>query len=206
MLSSSTCSFQNFSIWNNSFNDSSCGWKSVKTSSWLGFWEFCHPVLAVSRCSSGPHLPELLELSQREVFTDEIGHPVNHVKFRQDPAARGDRNGQPCARRRPPRPRRRPRHHERRRVPTPLVRTQIIRREVPHLISLECTVLTNWDKVWQNPTRIPIGRDFKLANSATSCDKIESASLYPSEIWQPWCPNFGNPENQIAYLQVFEHA
>ena len=68
------------------------------------------------------------------------------------------------------------------------------------------TVLTKWDKVWQNPTRILIAWCFKLANSATSCDKIESASLYPSEIWQPWCPNFGNPENQIAYLQVFEHA
>ena len=65
------------------------------------------------------------------------------------------------------------------------------------------TVVIKFDK---NPTRIPIAWCFKLANSATSCDKIESASLYPSEIWQPWCPNFGNPENQIAYLQVFEHA
>ena len=68
------------------------------------------------------------------------------------------------------------------------------------------TVFTNWDKVWQNPTRIPIVWCFKLANSATSCDKIKSAQLGPSKIWQPWCPNFGNPENQIADLQVFEHA
>ena len=65
------------------------------------------------------------------------------------------------------------------------------------------TVVIKLDK---NPTKIPIAWCFKLTNSATSCDEIESASLYPSEIWQPWCPNFGNPENQIAYLQVFEHA
>ena len=68
------------------------------------------------------------------------------------------------------------------------------------------TVLTKWDKVWQNPTRIPTVCCFKLANSVISSDKIDSESWHPSKIWQPWCPNFGNPENQIAYLQVFEHA
>ena len=68
------------------------------------------------------------------------------------------------------------------------------------------TVLTKWDKVWQNITRIPIAWCFKLANSVTSCEKIESGSLYPSEIWQPWYSNFGNPEIQIADLQVFGHA
>ena len=40
------------------------------------------------------------------------------------------------------------------------------------------TVLRKFDK---NPTKIPIAWCFKLANSVTSCDKIESGSLSPSE-------------------------
>ena len=73
--------------------------------------------------------------------------------------------------------------------------------------SIQPTVLTTvLQKFGKNATRVPIAWCFKLANSVTSCDKIESGSLRPSEIWQPWYPNFGNPENQIADLQVLEHA
>ena len=50
----------------------------------------------------------------------------------------------------------------------------------------EDTVLTTLARKFaQNTTRIPLAWGFKLANSVTSCDKIESGSLYPSEIWQP---------------------
>ena len=48
------------------------------------------------------------------------------------------------------------------------------------------TVLTTVARKFaQNATRIPLAWGFKLANSETSCDKIESGQLYPSEIWQP---------------------
>ena len=46
----------------------------------------------------------------------------------------------------------------------------------------------------------------KLAICLTSCSEIGFGQLRPSEIWQPWHAIFGNPENQIADLQVFELA
>ena len=72
--------------------------------------------------------------------------------------------------------------------------------------TLSAQSLQSGIKFAQNATRNPLAWGFKLANSETSCDKIESGQLYPSEIWQPWCPIFGNPENKIVFLQVFEHA
>ena len=53
---------------------------------------------------------------------------------------------------------------------------------ISHVNTVLTTLLRKFDK---NITRIPIAWCFKLANSVTSCDKIESGSLYPSEIWQP---------------------
>ena len=54
------------------------------------------------------------------------------------------------------------------------------------VVSSMLTVLTTVARKFaQNATRIPLAWGFKLANSETSCDKIESGQLYPSEIWQP---------------------
>ena len=57
----------------------------------------------------------------------------------------------------------------------------------------------------QNPPWNPTSWCFKLAICLIFPREIEFGSSRPSEIWQPWSANFGNPENQNSDLQVFEH-
>ena len=66
------------------------------------------------------------------------------------------------------------------------------------------TPLFKMEKGLKNPPWNPILWWCKLAICLTSWSKIGFGELRPSEIWQPWHAIFGNPENQIADLQVFE--
>ena len=67
-------------------------------------------------------------------------------------------------------------------------------------LTVSAVLTTVYQKVWQNPPGNPIALCFKLAINLTSCNKFEFVALHPSEIWQPWYANFGNPENQISFL------
>ena len=68
-------------------------------------------------------------------------------------------------------------------------------------------LLSGMEKGLKNPPWNPIMWCCKLAICLTSSGEIEFGSLRRSEIWQPVHANFGNPENQILVLHVFErHA
>ena len=56
------------------------------------------------------------------------------------------------------------------------------------------TSIFNSKKDKQNAPKIPVTGHLKLTFCPISGMVFEILSLYPTEIWQPWCANFGNPE------------
>ena len=79
-------------------------------------------------------------------------------------------------------------------------------------VTMTLDTVTQYTHLWkkckkggQNPPWNLTSWCFKLAICLIFPSEIEFGSSRPSEIWQPWCANFGNPENQNSDLQVFEH-
>ena len=65
------------------------------------------------------------------------------------------------------------------------------------------TVQTKMESDWENSPWILIVWCSKLVICPSSCAGIEFGQLHPSEIWQPWLSNFGNPEKQNSDSWVF---
>ena len=73
-------------------------------------------------------------------------------------------------------------------------------------------------RVWLVPKKAPPSTEDRLPDTGITVrttdttlicliydSDVEFGSSRPSEIWLLWCANFGNPENQISDLLVFEH-